>query len=105
MVMRLTPSSATVSHTSWGSSEPGRRTTFPPANSHDRLVHCPAACISGATGRKMAIDASGVMRSTISSGVVMAPCMRDGSPPPMQEWKASSWRHTTPFGMPVVPPV
>ena len=69
------------------------------------LVHCPAACMSGATGRKTAPWPSGAMRSTISSGVVIGPRRRAGSPPPMQEWKASSWRQTTPFGIPVVPPV
>ena len=105
MVIMCTPSAATVRQTAWGSSEPGRRTTLPPANSQDRLVHCPAACMRGATGRKTAADPSGAMRSTMPSGVVMAPSRRAGSPPPMQEWKASSWRQTTPLGMPVVPPV
>ena len=38
-VIRLTCSSPTVRHTRTGSSEPGRSTTVPPQNSHDREVH------------------------------------------------------------------
>ena len=30
---------------------------------------------------------------------------QSGRPPAMAPWKMSSCRHSTPFGMPVVPPV
>ena len=46
-----------------------------------------------------------MMRSTTCAGSSTGPLMRVGSPPPMQAKNASSWRHTTPLGMPVVPPV
>ena len=45
------------------------------------------------------------MRSSTSPGEDTGPWRRMGSPPPMQAKKASSWRHTTPLGSPVVPPV
>ena len=46
---------------------------------------------------------SGAIRSTSSATDVTSG--RAGLPPPMQAKKASSCRHTTPLGKPVVPPV
>ena len=46
-------------------------------------------------------NSAGSDRSAISSGVLMAPpsALLNAAK------KMSSWRHMTPFGMPVVPPV
>ena len=64
-------------------------------------VQHPAACMSGASVKN--VVGSGAMRSTSSPTEVISG--RLGSPPPMQAKKASSWRHSTPLGIPVVPPV
>ena len=40
-----------------------------------------------------------------SSGAVMKSPICSGSPPPRLAKKMSSWRHITPLGNPVVPPV
>ncbi len=57
--------------------------------------------MSGARAKK--VVCSGAMRSTSSRTEVISG--RVVSPPPMQAKKASSWRQSTPFGIPVVPPV
>ncbi len=101
-VIMWAPSASTVSHTSSGSSGPRGRIDFPPAMQSMSVTHDPAACMNGASS--MALKAS-TMRSGSWASSVIGPVMRVGSPPPRQAKNASSWRHTTPLGRPVVPPV
>ena len=67
-----------------------------------QVPSCAAPCISGATGN-ITIDPRVTARSATSSGELTG--VPTGSAPPMPAKKMSSWRHITPFGMPVVPPV
>jgi hypothetical protein len=99
----LTRSASTADHTTSGSSEPSRSTIRAPVKNHMNDVHCAAACMSGAMAKNVMPPSP--MRSGSSAGDVTSPCSRIGSPPPRHAKNASSWRHTTPFGMPVVPPV
>ena len=94
---------STARHVACGSNEPGCITTRAPQYSHDNEVHCAAACIIGASGK--ATKSKSMIRSSTSSGRSTGPLSRMGSPPPMHEKNASPWRHTTPLGIPVVPPV
>ena len=77
----------------------GRRR--PPAKSMLHMPHWAAPCMSGATirqgrakssGRDLLLDLLGLAESAPQAAERAAK-------------KMSSWRHITPFGMPVVPPV
>ena len=77
-------------------------TTVPPAISADRAVNRPVPCISGQAGmligpRPASLTIS--MWSARSSGIRTT---RAGF---NRARRSESWRHMTPFGMPVVPPV
>ena len=66
-------------------------------------AHCVAPCMSGAIGRNVSgtpIFAFSTMNSGCSARTFVI-----GSMPPPSAMKTSSCRQTTPFGMPVVPPV
>src|SRR5262245_63796074 len=63
-----------------------------PANA----VHCAAACMSGGAANHVPPPAAD-LAARLS---LDAP-----SAPPIAETKRSAWRHSTPFGVPVVPPV
>jgi hypothetical protein len=67
-----------------------------------KLASCAAPWISGAAGIIVTTPPAAA-RSGTSSGVAAGRAV--GKPPPMPAKKRSSWRHITPLGMPVVPPV
>jgi hypothetical protein len=77
------------------------RTTLPPLQNVMKLLSSAAPCMSGAAGKLVMPPARAF--SPASSGVLTAP--PQGTPPPMPAKNRSSWRHMTPLGMPVVPPV
>ena len=64
-------------------------------------IQCAVPCMNGQAGTQRVRDSR--QRSAISSGAVI------GAPPPpappIAPKNRSTWRHITPFGMPVVPPV
>ncbi len=76
-------------------------TTVPPLKSVVNAIQCAVPCMKGHAGRQRVRPAAAL--SAISSGAAMARPAK--SPPPKAPKKMSSWRHMTPFGMPVVPPV
>ena len=78
-------------------------TTVPPPKRVEKASQCPAACMKG--GMASAVTPGRSTRSASSSGREMWLPEANGSPPPMAAKKMSSWRHRTPLGMPVVPPV
>ena len=68
------------------------------------MAHWAFPCMSGATTSIGTRPASSVFtRPASSSGEVIGGAPQP--PPPMAAKKMSSWRHMTPLGMPVVPPV
>jgi len=102
IMIPLIRSSPTSCHTRLGSKR-ARRTILLPWNAPPITPHWVAPCINGAMGsivpgwRSWARATSASGRSTRVLVV--------GSIPPPRAKKTSSWRHTTPFGIPVVPPV
>ena len=78
------------------------RTTLPPQWKQMNDASWAAPCMSGAIG-KVALGSRDIAWSASCSG--RSAGWPAGSPPPMPEKKMSSWRHITPLGMPVVPPV
>ena len=64
------------------------------------MPHWAAPCMSGATIMLGRAKSSGRLFSLISSGEVRGPQADERAAE-----KMSSWRHITPLGMPVVPPV
>ena len=99
-----TPSRSTVLHVSTGSTwvgSVGKVMVLPPVKAL-KAAHWAAPCISGATD----IMATASLRdaSTMSSIEANALGWPKGRPP-MAPMKMSCWRHSTPLGMPVVPPV
>ncbi len=68
--------------------------------------NCPVPCISGQATSEIGRMWSGPwMRATSSSTEVAGGMPSRALPPAPITLKRSSWRHITPFGMPVVPPV
>ena len=65
--------------------------------------HWVAPCISGAIGNEVVGPCPSPF-STIASGRSTFVPATMSMPPPSAK-NTSSWRHTTPLGMPVVPPV
>ena len=76
-------------------------TTAPPLYSVVNAIQCAVPCMNGQAGRQRVRPASAF--SAICSGLAIA--LPAKSPPPNAPKKMSSWRHMTPFGIPVVPPV
>ena len=103
IITMLTFSRSTRDHTSWGSNLATRMIRLP-VKLCPMTPHWVAPCIRGATGRKVSGPPAARPFSTICSGrSIRVPVM--ASIPPPRAKKTSSWRHTTPLGMPVVPPV
>ena len=100
----FTASVPTRRHVAAGSKRPpGSVTSFPPPNSMVNASQCALECMKGGHGR--AVMPGRITRVASSSGDAMTLPSARASPPPMAAKKMSSWRHSTPFGMPVVPPV
>ena len=100
----LARSASTRRHAAIGSNPPsGMVTIVPPPKNVENASQCPAACMKGGMAR--AVTPGRSTRSASSSARVMWSPEANGSPPPMAAKKMSSCRHTTPLGMPVVPPV
>ena len=102
MAMLVTASRSMVSSSSTASKvRPCSVTTEPPAESVDSPGKLPVPCICGHAGRNRAPGSAYQprMSSTVpSSGKALARVA-------LSFTTRSSWRHMTPFGMPVVPPV
>ena len=97
-----TCSSATSCHTRAASRwRSGEMTTVPPPNSVQKATQWAVPCMNGQAGsmRPPPLRAA----SAMSSGFSMPG--PPGFPPCSAPKKMSSWRHSTPLGMPVVPPV
>ncbi len=69
--------------------------TVPPVFHVPRLTQCPAPCMNGG-----AISALGCPVASAT-----APATDSAAEPPKHSTLASPLRHSTPLGMPVVPPV
>ena len=96
-------SRTTVDHTSCGSIFfCALSTSVLPCSSSISATHCAAPCISGAIGKPTIVPPFFAPSITASGDSNVPPPAISA---PMVEWKKSSWRHITPFGMPVVPPV
>jgi hypothetical protein len=106
--------SRTRSMCTWGSPY---STTLPPPSRVPKADHWPLACISGPSasetncstvspggrnGRRRCAGLSSTDAAICSGAVIGGP---PGFPLPRPPKNMSSWRHTTPFGRPVVPPV
>ena len=89
-------SRSTVSSTSWGSRRAGSSwmTTVPPVVQHDRAFQWAAPCMNGGAGRARRVE----RRAPSTSCSVVWSIPRHAA-------RKSAWRHSTPLGMPVVPPV
>ncbi len=81
---------------------PAASTTLPPPYSPMNAAHWAAPCINGAAGSIVTIPEASAFFPTCSGVSGGGPY---GLPPIIAAKKRSSWRHITPFGMPVVPPV
>ncbi len=103
IMIACTPSSEISSNTVLGSNW-GRSTILLPTKLPPITPHCVAPCMSGAIGIITACAGLARPFSTIASGRSTRVFVTGSIPPPRAK-KTSSWRHTTPFGMPVVPPV
>ena len=100
----FTASLPTRRHAAAGSKRPsGSVTSFPPPNSMVNASQWALECMNG--GHGSAVMPGRITRGASSSGDAMKLPSAIGSPPPIPAKKMSSWRHSTPFGMPVVPPV
>ncbi len=101
MKISCTPSSWTVRQTSSGSNFGASRVRWPPKRCISIAAWAPP-CISGLSG-KVTIGSllSACLDWLYSSS--RSPVMKS-MPPPSTRQK-SSWRHITPLGKPVVPPV
>jgi hypothetical protein len=100
-VIVFTRSRATASQTPSGSKR-GMSTMRSPQKNPMNTPSCAAPWISGGTGN-CTTTARVFAFSASSSGLSIG--TPAGFPPPIPVKNRSSWRHTTPFGMPVVPPV
>ena len=75
--------------------------TVPPRNNVENAIQCAVPCMNGHAATQRVRGSR--QRSAISSGVAIG--VPPPPAPPIAPKKRSSWRHITPFGMPVVPPV
>ena len=75
---------------------------LPPPDRVDRHGKLPVPCICGQAGRKRDPGAVRVPREVGGRAVLVdRRCPNEA----LSDTARSSWRHITPFGMPVVPPV
>ena len=77
-------------------------TILAPMNIEIQAAHWAEPCMRGAAGI-MPMEGRSVALPAISSGAEIGSCPT--LPPPSAAKKRSSWRHITPLGIPVVPPV
>jgi hypothetical protein len=103
IITELAFSASTRRHTSWGSNWLMSTTLFP-TKLWPMTAHWVAPCISGAMGRKVIANPFFRPRATRSSGACARSPDRTSMPPPRAN-STSAWRHSTPLGRPVVPPV
>ena len=104
MIRPLTFSRWTVSSSSTGSNcREVRVTTRPPSLRHSMAVKPPVPCMSGHAGRRVIPGPLLASSARTSSGPPSSGYRRN--PALLSRAKRSSWRHMTPFGIPVVPPV
>ncbi len=97
-----TPSASTTSRNSVASKvRLGRVTTVPPPHSVVRAVNPPVPCISGQAGMPRL---PGSAKAPSRSAIVPSSSKPMPRVAPRRTTR-SSWRHITPLGMPVVPPV
>ena len=75
------------------------RNTVPPPSHTRRATQCPAPCMNGGVIERLATAGPATASSTKSATV------RAVGEPPKHSTMASPLRHSTPLGMPVVPPV
>ena len=102
ITMKLACSRSTSSHSFSASSRCSAGiTTAPPLNNAPKAIQCAVPCMNGHAGTHLVRAAR--QRSAISSGEVIG--FPPPPAPPMAPKKTSSWRHMTPLGIPVVPPV
>ena len=78
-------------------------TTVPPLNRVEKAIQCAVPWVNGDAGRQRVRPAVATALATSSSGDPTG--SPPGLPPPRAANNTSSWRHTTPLGSPVVPPV
>jgi hypothetical protein len=102
IMIMLTPSSPTSCHTRCASNF-DTRTILLPTKLPPMTPHWVAPCMSGAIGNEV-VGPWARPFSTIASGRSTFVPPTTSMPPPSAK-KTSSCRHTTPLGMPVVPPV
>ena len=81
----------------------GSSTAVPPLNRLANVPHWAAPCMRGASTSAVDGAAAAPSRASSCSSVIGVP-VRKSIPPPRAR-KTSSWRQTTPFGSPGVPPV
>ena len=80
-------------------------TTVPPPTIAMSAENWPVPCINGQATTITGGAALAAARSATCSTVVAGSTPVSGLPPAPSTLKRSSWRHITPLGMPVVPPV
>ena len=83
----------------------GSVTIVPPIPMVMNDENWPVPCISGHAGSMTSGGRSGSIRDASSSTDVAGSMPTRALPPAPSTLKRSSWRHITPLGMPVVPPV
>jgi hypothetical protein len=102
MAMAFTRLASTSSSNSSGSKwRDGSSTMHPPEDRTANVVNAPVPCMSGQAGMPTAPGCWNDSSRNFGSG-------SSGIPPPSVPHRTttrSSWRHITPLGMPVVPPV
>ncbi len=99
----FTFSCSMIPHTSWGSNL-GTRQMRLPTKLWPMTPHWVAPCMRGAMGRKVSAPPAAWPFSTICWGRSMRTPVSASRPPPRAK-NTLRWGHTTPLGMPVVPPV
>ena len=82
-----------------------RVTTHPPRFIAMKLENWPVPCINGHAESSTKPGCAGSSRLTSSSTDVAGGTPSTALPPLPSTLNRSSWRHITPLGMPVVPPV
>jgi hypothetical protein len=94
----ITHSRSQVASTSAGSNRVAwsGSTTVPPETNAERAFQWAAPCMKGAAGN---VRSDPPRRAAVATMSALVPVT------PRQVARKSPWRHSTPFGMPVVPPV
>ena len=98
----LTWCRCTASQTACGSNF-GKITAVSPPNRHPSVATMAAPWMSGAGAMRTMPSSPAPARDCAHSSASGSPVMKSMPPPSVRQM--SSWRHMTPFGCPVVPPV